>query len=205
MLENQPESLINEAILVSLTSMDDSFVKLTRAGKSNSLYLHLARQRKCMTFSSSLADLQPRQKSLNENRIITTCLPEKMFRPSPSNCLVRLLSIVSQECLAVEQDSSLIKQGLASRENFRAMISLNELSGISMLIEDFSGKSARLPKSNPHKIFINSYFFEKDAAQVNHYNGKQCRLIGQCQVSPEKPMVQKKIYHFLSADIWQKF
>ena len=40
-LENQPESLINKAI--SLTSMDSSFVKLTRVGVLNNLYMHLAR------------------------------------------------------------------------------------------------------------------------------------------------------------------
>ena len=40
-LENQPESMMNEAI--SLTSIDDSSVKLTRVGEQNKLYLHLAR------------------------------------------------------------------------------------------------------------------------------------------------------------------
>ena len=40
-LENQIESLINGAI--SLTSMDDSSIKLKRAGESNNPYLHLAR------------------------------------------------------------------------------------------------------------------------------------------------------------------
>ena len=36
-MENHPESLINEVIL--LTSIDDSSVKLTRNGESNNLYL----------------------------------------------------------------------------------------------------------------------------------------------------------------------
>ena len=40
-LENQPESLINEAIL--LTLIDDSSDKLTTNGEPNNLYLHLAR------------------------------------------------------------------------------------------------------------------------------------------------------------------
>ena len=40
-LENQPESLLNETI--SLTSMGDSSVKLTRVEEPNNLYLHLAR------------------------------------------------------------------------------------------------------------------------------------------------------------------
>ena len=41
MLENQPESLINKDM--SLTSMDDSSVKLTRNGELNNIFLHLAR------------------------------------------------------------------------------------------------------------------------------------------------------------------
>ena len=40
-LENQLESLINEAI--SLMSIDDSSVKLTRNGEPNKLFLYLAR------------------------------------------------------------------------------------------------------------------------------------------------------------------
>ena len=40
-LENQAESLINEAIF--LTSIDDSFVKLTRIREPNRVYLHIAR------------------------------------------------------------------------------------------------------------------------------------------------------------------
>ena len=40
-LENQPESLINEAI--SLTSMDESFVRLSRIGEPYNLFLQLAR------------------------------------------------------------------------------------------------------------------------------------------------------------------
>ena len=40
-LENQPESLINEAICV--ISIDNSSVKLTRNGEQNNLYLHQAR------------------------------------------------------------------------------------------------------------------------------------------------------------------
>ena len=40
-LENQPESLINEAI--SLISIDDSSVKLTINGEANNLYVHLAK------------------------------------------------------------------------------------------------------------------------------------------------------------------
>ena len=54
-LENQPESLINEVI--SLTSMDDSSVKLTRVGWPNNLYMHLARdghwQRKWISLLSA--------------------------------------------------------------------------------------------------------------------------------------------------------
>ena len=42
-LENQPESLINEAI--SLMSIDDISVKLARNGEPNELFLHLARDR----------------------------------------------------------------------------------------------------------------------------------------------------------------
>ena len=41
-LENQSESIINEAI--SLISIDDSSVKLKRNGEPNNLCLHLARE-----------------------------------------------------------------------------------------------------------------------------------------------------------------
>ena len=44
--------------------------------------------------------------------------------------------------LAVEQDSSLMQDRLASLENFRAMSSLNEVSGIPKLIEKDARSSA---------------------------------------------------------------
>ena len=70
-LEKQPESVINEAI--SLTSIDDSFVKMTRNGEPNNLHLHLGHcGRKCRTVSSSSTDLHSRQKSV----FLCACLPK---------------------------------------------------------------------------------------------------------------------------------
>ena len=56
--------------------------------------------------------------------------------------LMRLLSIDSQVSLVLEQDFSLIQDRLPSRENFLAMTTLNDVSGIlKSLIEKDSGKS----------------------------------------------------------------
>ena len=52
-LENQLENLINE--VTSLTSMENSFKKLTRFGEPNKLYLQLAID--AITVSSSSADM----------------------------------------------------------------------------------------------------------------------------------------------------
>ena len=65
-----------------------------------------------------------------------------ILRPSPSNWLVRLLSIEDQVSLAVDQDCSVIHNRLASRENFLAMANLNEVSCILKSIEENSGRSA---------------------------------------------------------------
>ena len=108
-LENQPESLINEAIF--LISRDDSSVKLIRNGEPNNLYLHLARerhwQRKWIAVSSFSTALYPRQKLLNGSLVLSACLPitqwplntvtvvEMISRPSPNNLLVCILSITS--------------------------------------------------------------------------------------------------------------
>ena len=110
-LENQPKSLINEAI--SLTPMDDSSVMLIRGGKPNNLYLRLARdehwQRKWITVSSSSADLHPQQNSLNESSILSVYLPikqrpvntanviEMLLRLSPSNCKNRIFGTSDEE------------------------------------------------------------------------------------------------------------
>ena len=118
-LENQPESFISEAL--SLISVDVNFVNLTRNGEPNNLYVHLARyghcQRKWRTVSSSSTDLHPRQKSLNSNTIFSAYLPIMMSRQSPSNWLVRLLYIKDQVSLAVEQNSTLTQDKLASRNS----------------------------------------------------------------------------------------
>ena len=160
MQENEPESLTNDSI--SLTSMDDTSIKLTRVRETNNLYLHYARdgiwQRKCITVSSSSAEIgscrllsKPKRnycvtrheilavplwptflntKPLNGSPILSAYLLtiqwpvsmanviEMMLRPSPSNWLVRLLSIDGQVSLPVERDSSLIQDRLASRVNF---------------------------------------------------------------------------------------
>ena len=76
---------------------------------------------------------------------VTLCLAtaiEMMLRPSPSNRLVRILSIEGQVSLAVEQDSSLIQDRLASRKNFLVMASLNEVNGIPKCIEEDPGRNA---------------------------------------------------------------
>ena len=52
-------------------------------------------------------------------------------RSNPSNWFVSLLSIKSQVSLAVQQDSSLNQDRLASRKNFRTIVNLKEASGIS--------------------------------------------------------------------------
>ena len=70
-LEYQPVSLINEA--TSLTSMDESSVKLTSVGEPDNPISHW--QRKWITDSSFLAYLHPRQNSLNGSRILPACLP----------------------------------------------------------------------------------------------------------------------------------
>ena len=155
-LENQTESLIYEAI--SLISIGDSSVKLTRNGETNNLYLRLARdghwQRKWITASSSSANLHPRQQSLNGSLILSACLPITQWlvstvtvvymtsRPRPSYWLVSLLSIKGQVSIAVEQDYSLTQDRLASRKNFHSISKLTEASGIPSSIEENSGKSA---------------------------------------------------------------
>ena len=63
------------ACIKSLTSIDDSFVKMRRIVEPNNLYLQLARnwywQRKWTTASSFSADLYPRQKSLDGSYIVS--------------------------------------------------------------------------------------------------------------------------------------
>ena len=67
---------------------------------------------------------------------------EIMLRPSPSNWLVRLLSIEGQVSQAEGQVSSLIQDRLASRDNLRVIASLNDVSCFPTLIEEDSGCSA---------------------------------------------------------------
>ena len=62
---------------------------------------------------------------------------EMMLQTSPYNWLVRLLSN-----LAMEQDSSLIQDRLASRENFRVVASLTYVSVIRKSTEGISERSA---------------------------------------------------------------
>ena len=137
-LENQPERLINEAI--SLISVDDSSVKLTRNGEPNDLFLHLARDGHC-------------QKSLNGRLIFSACLSitqwhvsmatvvKMMSWSSLNNWFLGLLSIKCHVSLAVERNSLLTQDRLASRKNFLAIADLNELSGIRNSIEDDSERS----------------------------------------------------------------
>ena len=71
---------------------------------------------------------------------------EMMLGPSPSNWLVRLLPIEGQVSLAMGHD------GLAPRENFRALASLNEVSDIPKSIVEDSGRSSI---KNTVKLLIN--------------------------------------------------
>ena len=71
-----------------------------------------------------------------------TTLIDILLQPSTKTWLERLLSIEGQVSLAVEHDSSLIQDRLASRKNFRVMASLNEVNGFPKLIEEDSGISA---------------------------------------------------------------
>ena len=135
---------------------DDSSVKLTRNGEPYNLYLHLARnghwQWKWIKISSSAADLHSRQKSLNGSLILNACFPstqwpvstatvvEMASLPSPSNWLVRFLSIKGQVSPVVKQDFSLIQNMLPCRKNFRAMANLTEASSIPNSIEANSGR-----------------------------------------------------------------
>ena len=171
-LENQLENLINEVI--SLMSIYNSSVKLTRNGEPNNVYLELARdghwQRKWITISSSSTDLHPWQKSLNVSIICSAFLPitqwlirmatvvKMMPRPTPSNWLVRLLSTKGQLSLAVKQDSSLIQDRLASRKNFRATANLTEAWVTPNSFEEVSESSA--PALDFWRCFLGKTFLK---------------------------------------------
>ena len=102
--------LINEAI--SLTSMDDSSVKLIRL-ESEITYIYTSQE---IGIDAEVVKW--------EQHVSMATVIELMIRPSPSNWLVRLLSIEGQVSLCVQQDFSLAQYRLKSRKNFRAKDSL---------------------------------------------------------------------------------
>ena len=108
---------------------------------------------KWITVSSSSADLHPRQAEVVKwepdsfrmsSHNAMTCKHDRDMtsRPRPRNWLVHLLPIKGQVSLAVEQDSSLTQDRLASRKNFRSMSNLTEESWIPNSIEEDCGRRA---------------------------------------------------------------
>ena len=150
-------------------SIDDSFVKLTKNGELNNLYLHLARDghwhRKCLTVSSSSTKLYLRQKSLNGSLILFVCLNIMQwpvntatvvyttFRPRQCNWLRHLLSIKGQVSLAVEQVSSLTQDRLVSRRNLRLMSNLTKSSDIPNSIVEDSERTTQAVGSSSARQF----------------------------------------------------
>ena len=113
---------------------------------------------------SSSDDYHPRQKSLNGSHKIFRGLPitqwsvstatmlEMMSRPNGSNWLVRHPFIKGQVSLAVQQDSLLTQDMLASQRNFCSMSDLTDASGTPNSIEEDPGRSTpafRRPYSFP--------------------------------------------------------
>ena len=113
---------MNETI--SLTSIADCSVKLTRNGEPNNLFLHLAMDGHCQKKWIIVSSL--RQWLVSMNTVV-----EMMSRSSSSNWFVRLPSIKGQVSPVMEQNSSLTQDRLASRKNFRTIVNLKEASGIS--------------------------------------------------------------------------
>ena len=146
-LENQPKSLIYEAI--SLISIGDLYYR-----------------QKSLNGSLILSACLP----ITQWPVNMVTVVDMTSQPRPRNWLVGLLSIRGQVSRAVKQDFSLSEDRLASLKNLHARFNLGKASGMTNSIEDDSERSAPALASSPALQFPGKPFsYSRENWYRDHY------------------------------------